>query len=144
MDIKSFSDISVIKKSFQSVWKDFLKEVKNLKKVDVSVLKNAFNKYYIEYLKNNYAEFDGRISRFYFWMFVLFAFVVGWVISIIPFLGTVYWLAIAIPCIGISCRRLHDVDLPSWFFIFVIFFVGIFFLIQPGDKKENKFGAPVL
>ena len=144
MDIKAFSDIKNIKKSIQNVWKDLLKEIKNLKKVDLNGFKGSFNKYFVEYLKNSYAEFGGRVSRFYFWMFVLFAFIVGWIVSIFPFLGTVYWLAIAVPCVGISCRRLHDIDLPSWFFIFVLFFVGIFFLIQPGDKKENKFGSEAL
>lgn len=144
MDIKSFSDIDTVKKTLEHVRKDFLKEIKRLKNVDGNVLKQGFERYYLNYLKNQYTDFNGRVSRFSFWMFVFFAVFVGTIASIIPFLSSVYWLAIAIPCIGICCRRLHDIDLPGWYCIFVFFFIGVFFLILAGDKKENKYGAPVI
>ena len=144
MDIKSLKDVDTLKKQAASIWKDFLEETKNLKKVDAKVFKEAFNKYFVEYLKNQYVNFNGRVSRRDFWMFALFAFLIGSIFSLLlPFLSTVYTLAILIPCIGIGCRRLHDLDLPSYWVVSALIIVGFFLFALPGDKKANQYGEIV-
>ncbi len=70
--------------------------------------------WYLEVLKK-YAVFDGRARRREYWMFFLFnviiAFVLGFVEGIIGgpgVLGLLYSLAVLVPGIAVSMRRLHD------------------------------------
>jgi uncharacterized membrane protein YhaH (DUF805 family) len=65
-----------------------------------------------------YAVFTGRANRSEFWLFFLTAFVLSIPIAFIGvFVGLVGWvllgiytLALAIPNISVSVRRLHDTD----------------------------------
>ena len=137
MDFQSLRDINNLKKlaaetkkEAEGVWKDFGKEAKKLKKADKESIKVAFDKYFVEYLKTQYINFDGTVSRYPFWMFTLFAFLIGFVLSIIPYLASVYFLAILLPCIGIIFRRLRDVKLSIWWIALVIipFYIGVILL----------------
>ena len=62
-----------------------------------------------------YAEFDGAAQRSEYWFAVLFLFLVecglNFLVDSIPFMGILYgmWsVAIIIPCLSLSARRLHD------------------------------------
>lgn len=72
---------------------------------------NAFKKY---------AVFAGRATRTEYWMFILFNFLAQLVLSIIsliPFLvilKIIYSLAVIIPTLAITCRRLHDINRSGW------------------------------
>lgn len=68
-----------------------------------------------------YATFSGRARRSEYWYFALFNFLIGLVLAIIgkmlPFLAilsSLYGLAILIPGIAISVRRLHDIGKSGW------------------------------
>ena len=136
MDFQSLRDINNLKKLAADakkeaigVWNDFGKEAKKLKKADKNSLKEAFDKYFVEYLKTEYINFDGIVSRYSFWMFALFAFLIGLVLSIIPYLASVYFLAILLPCIGIIFRRLRDVNLSIWWIaLLIIPYIGTILL----------------
>ena len=76
--------------------------------------------YYIDAFRN-YVNFKGRATRTQFWMFVLFNFIAGVVLSIIArivpalvFLGPVYNLAVLLPSLALGARRLHDTDRSGW------------------------------
>ena len=76
--------------------------------------------YYIDAFRN-YVNFQGRATRTQFWMFVLFNFIAGVVLSIIArivpalvFLGPVYNLAVLLPSLALGARRLHDTDRSGW------------------------------
>lgn len=137
MDFQSLRDINNLKKlaadakkEANGVWNDLgleLKKVKSLKKDDV---KAAFDKYYVEYLKNQYLNFEGTVSRKPFWMFALFASLIGFIFSIIPYLASVYLLAILLPCIGIVFGRLRDIKVSIWWIALVIipFYIGTIIL----------------
>lgn len=70
-------------------------------------------KWYVHALKN-YATFQGRAARKEYWMFVLFNFIIWCVLSVIelitdipPFLRIVYLVAVFIPSLAVTARRLR-------------------------------------
>lgn len=111
---------------------------------------------YVEVLKK-YAVFSGRAPRKEYWMFALFNFLI--MLGLIIILGLLsgvanmdltgaaglYNLAVLVPSIGVSIRRLHDTDRSGWWSLiaFVPFVGGIILLVfmcmdsTPGD---NRFG----
>ncbi len=107
--------------------------------------------WYLHVIKNNYVNFSGRASRPEFWFFILFnliaTVVIGAVSGIIrmPFLGGLYSLAVLLPSLGVTVRRLQDTDRPwPWIFISLIPIAGpiilIVLLAQEGTDGENQFG----
>ena len=77
-------------------------------------------KEYIDVLKK-WKDFDGRARRREYWMFVLFMAIFAIVASIIDaILGTIcvfvgiYYLAMLLPMIAVSIRRMHDIGKSGW------------------------------
>ena len=101
----------------------------------------------------NYANFEGRLSRGGFWWFVLANLlisiglnIVGAIIEFI-WLAFIYSLAVLIPGIAATVRRLHDVDKSGWFVLLALIpFVGAIILIvlcaAEGDSAANEYGPP--
>ncbi len=108
---------------------------------------------------SKYVTFSGRARRSEFWWFVLFAMVVGIVLSIIDgalfgydeygsanaVLSGIFSLAIFLPYIAVGVRRLHDKDMSGWWYLLVLvpiigFLVLLFFFVQKGTDGENRFG----
>ena len=77
-------------------------------------------KWYLKVLKN-YAVFEGRARRKEYWNFILVHILIilflEWLllarISAVPYV--IYFLATFIPTIGVTIRRLHDVNKSGWF-----------------------------
>lgn len=92
---------------------------------------NAFKKY---------AVFAGRATRTEYWMFILFNFlaqIILSLISLIPFLvilKLIYSLAIIIPTLSITCRRLHDINRSGWWQLLPAICLGllIIFAVSAG------------
>ena len=61
-----------------------------------------------------YATFSGRAGRREYWWFFLFYAIVNLVISFIPFVGFIVWLALLLPSLAVTARRLHDTDRSGW------------------------------
>ena len=112
----------------------------------------SFNKYFLNLIKDHYADFKGRARRQEFWMYIVFYIVIGVVLGIIDsfigirILGGIFGLAVLIPSLAVGARRLHDTGKSGWFQLLgLIPFVGIIILIvfwaQEGVPEENKWGA---
>ena len=99
-----------------------------------------------------YVEFSGRARRKEFWMFSLFNFLAGIVVGFLDgllgagsMLNYAYSLAVFLPGIAVSFRRLHDTDRSGWWYLLVFLpIVGWIVLLvfdcldsTPGD---NRFG----
>lgn len=86
-------------------------------------IKASFNTYFVDVLKNHYIDFEGRATRTQFWMFNLFVFVIVFVISFIaglinlPILATIAALAVVLPSVGMSVRRVRDLGISGWFIL---------------------------
>jgi uncharacterized membrane protein YhaH (DUF805 family) len=101
---------------------------------------------------SNYVTFGGRAIRSEFWYWVLFGFLAQIVTSIIDYgiLGhqittPLLSLAIFLPGLAVSIRRLHDLDRTGWW-IFIAFLplIGAILLIvwycSRGTVGPNRFG----
>lgn len=107
----------------------------------------------------NYANFNGRARRSEFWFFWLFNTVIGIVIEIIDYLITggvsgtsfiyivycLYTLAVLVPTLAVTWRRLHDIGKSGayWLFIFIPLVGWIFLLawfVKDSELGENRFG----
>jgi uncharacterized membrane protein YhaH (DUF805 family) len=106
--------------------------------------------WYLDAIRN-YAVFSGRTHRKAFWMFVLFDVIIAIVLTMIDgilgmgLLGLLYSLALLIPRLAVSARRLHDADRTGWWLLISLIpvigiLVLIFFWIQPGTTGDNQYG----
>jgi len=107
--------------------------------------------WYMEVLKK-YATFSGRARRKEFWMFYLFYFIIVVVLSIIEqvigipgILSGIYSLALLIPTIAVTVRRLHDTGRSGWWwFIWLVPVIGwivmIVFMVLEGQPSDNEYG----
>ncbi len=113
--------------------------------------------WYMEVLKN-YFGFGGRARRREYWFFFLFNMIIGVVLVAIDMLmGTInhetglgllsglYSLAILIPAIAVTFRRLHDTGKSAWWLLlYLVPFIGplvIFvFTILDSDPSDNAYG----
>lgn len=104
---------------------------------------SKFN-YYLIVLKK-YVEFNGRARRSEYWYFVLFNFIIAVVIGLLDglihsnILSRLYSLAVMIPGIAVSIRRVHDVNKSGWYLL--IPFYNLVLVCTKGDTGVNQYGA---
>ena len=108
--------------------------------------------WYLEVLKK-YAVFNGRARRKEYWMFLLFNIIIAIVLGLVErlldipgIIGMLYSLAVLIPGIAVSVRRLHDTDRSGWWLL--IAFVPIIgaivllvFMVQDSKSGQNQYGT---
>jgi uncharacterized membrane protein YhaH (DUF805 family) len=113
--------------------------------------------WYLEALKN-YAVFGGRSRRKEYWYFVLFNIIVFIVLELVDvLLGTfnvvqgigilsgIYSIAVIIPTLAVTVRRLHDIDRTGWWiFINLIPLIGtivlLVFAVTDSTPGSNRYG----
>lgn len=113
--------------------------------------------WYLQALKN-YANFSGRARRKEYWYFTLFNSIVASVLAFIDamtgsfspeagmgLLGGTYALAVLIPGLAVSIRRLHDTERSGWWLsIALVPLIGIIVLlilmVQDSKAGSNIFG----
>ncbi|GAP75104.1 hypothetical protein W04_1623 [Pseudoalteromonas sp. SW0106-04] len=107
--------------------------------------------HFTEALKR-YADFTGRTRRKGFWMFVLFYLIFYVIAAVIDgVIGTILFtsvlsLALFVPNIAITARRLHDTGRSGWMqLIALIPLIGaivlLIFLVQDSQEGDNDYGA---
>jgi uncharacterized membrane protein YhaH (DUF805 family) len=112
--------------------------------------------WYLKVLRQ-YADFTGRARRTEFWMFVLVNVLISIVLGLIDYaifgynsgrsgpLGLLYSLAVLLPSIAVSARRLHDIGRSGWWqLVAIIPIIGWIFVIvwyaTPGRAEPNRWG----
>lgn len=103
---------------------------------------------------NNYANFSGRARRKEYWLFYLATVILYFVVGILEailrtkgIIGGLIGLALFIPTLAVTVRRLHDVNKSGWWiFINLIPLIGwiIFTVWLATDTRPetNQWGAP--
>lgn len=104
-------------------------------------------------LTQNYCNFEGRSSRSEFWWFYLFTLLVGWGISLVfmfsdtleIIMNGVATLALLLPNLGLSVRRLHDTNHSGWWmFLWFVPVIGwivlLIWFIQDSEHHPNQYG----
>jgi len=99
-----------------------------------------------------YAGFSGRARRSEYWWFYLFITIVNIVFGCLSgvaeaavFIGLIVSLALLLPTIAVSVRRLHDTNRSGWFMLLgLIPIVGgiilLIFFTQDSKPGPNRFG----
>jgi len=122
---------------------------------------NAIINNFIDVIKNKYLLFTGRARRREYWLFCLVNVVISIAVMILAAIFTairlapiamilnvlsyLFSLAILLPGLALSVRRLHDIgkDWP-YLFLALIPFVGaiilIVFFVQDSAPGDNQFG----
>jgi uncharacterized membrane protein YhaH (DUF805 family) len=112
--------------------------------------------WYLRTLKK-YAVYDGRACRKEYWYFFLFNILIIIGLTFIDYaigtlnpkghglLSTIYTLAVAIPTIAVSVRRLHDRGKSGWWFLINLVplagpLVFLVFMVPAGQPGANEFG----
>ena len=67
-----------------------------------------------------YIDFSGRAGRSEFWWFFLFTLLVRLVTTWIPGLGFAIGLALLLPSLAVTARRLHDTNRTGWWMLLPI------------------------
>ena len=126
--------------------------------------------WYLKVLKQ-YVDFSGRARRKEYWMFTLFNVIIMVVLSAVDglvfgagsfagntdpgsvsasvnlgVLTTIYVLAVLLPSLAVSVRRLHDTDRSGWWLLIgLVPLVGgivlLVFYVLAGTPGPNRFGA---
>ena len=103
---------------------------------------------------DHYTKFDGRAARPAYWWWFLFSILVAIGANIIDAIlgtwGVINWLAalaLLLPNISVSIRRLHDTDHSGWWILIGLipiigFIVLLVFYLRDSDPGENKYGPP--
>ncbi len=103
---------------------------------------------------NNYVGFSGRATRSEYWYWTLFVIVASVVAGIIDallglgFIGAIVSLALFLPGIAVSMRRLHDIDRTGWWLLIAFTGIGLIVLLVfdciKGTTGSNRFGPDPL
>ncbi len=103
--------------------------------------------WFIEPIRDHYVDFEGRVTLKPFWMFVLIYVVLSIIVgSVLEILQTILALALLLPSIGITTRRLHDTGKSGWWqLLWFVPIVGwvilIVFLAQESEQHDNVYGT---
>lgn len=113
--------------------------------------------WYLEVLRK-YAQFNGRARRKEYWFFALFNLLISIALtmfdSLIGTLNTetgygllsgIYSLAVLIPSLAVSFRRLHDTGRSGWWILLVLIpilgaLVLLVFMVLDSEQGENEYG----
>ena len=103
---------------------------------------------------NKYVQFGGRSSRSEYWYWTLFVIIATIVANIIDatlglgIVGMIVGLALFLPGLAVSARRLHDIDRTFWWVLLAFTIIGTLVLIYwaclRGTAGPNRFGADPL
>lgn len=115
--------------------------------------------WYFEVLRK-YAVFQGRARRKEYWWFTLFNIIITIMLAVIDgatgnfdaetgygLFGTIYALAVLIPSIAVSVRRLHDTGRSGWWLLILLLpLIGVIvilvFMLLDSNAEDNEYGPP--
>ena len=113
-------------------------------------------------LGKKYSDVKGRVTRSEYWWFILFLILgdivtnvldvaLGWQFgepdvfgSQMGTLNILFNLAVLVPCICVTARRLHDVNRSGWWMLIPLTIIGIipfyYWMLKKSDAEQNKWG----
>jgi uncharacterized membrane protein YhaH (DUF805 family) len=108
--------------------------------------------WYLDIIKNKYATFSGRARRKEYWMFFLINILIAIALAIVEailglpgILGGLYALALLIPGIAVTVRRLHDTGRTGWWILIALvpvigFIILLVFMVLDSQPGDNAYG----
>ena len=121
-----------------------------------AIIKGACMNWYLQVWKS-FGDFAGRSRREEYWMFFLFNAIVQLALFVLIYafsavniqplsvisilLTAAYYLAVFVPWLAVSVRRLHDTDRSGWWMLTLpIIAILLYFYILDGTPGENRYG----
>jgi uncharacterized membrane protein YhaH (DUF805 family) len=113
--------------------------------------------WYLQALKK-YADFSGRARRREYWFYILFYVIILVVLTIcdtiigttmqgagLGILTLIYLLAVLIPTLAVTVRRLHDTGRSGWWILIQLVpivgvFILLYFLVSDSNPGTNAYG----
>jgi uncharacterized membrane protein YhaH (DUF805 family) len=108
--------------------------------------------WYLDIIKHKYATFSGRARRKEYWMFFLINILIAIALAIVEailglpgILGGLYALALLIPGIAVTVRRLHDTGRTGWWILIALvpvigFIILLVFMVLDSQPGDNAYG----
>ena len=91
---------------------------------------------------SQYASFAGRASRSEFWWFFLATMIIVWVSGRLNHMLTpIFNLIVFLPVLGVTMRRLHDINRSGWWVLLNVTILPItlyVLLAWPGSKDDKS------
>lgn len=111
--------------------------------------------YFLDTIKNRYADFSSRVRRKDFFTYFLFFYainiaaliidsIIKMVVDIPPILFIIASLVLLVPTLAITVRRLHDTSKSGWFMLIglipVVNLYLLYVLVLDGTPGANEYG----
>lgn len=98
-----------------------------------------------------YVGFRGRARRSEYWWFYLFTSILGFLTACLSgeavgsYIAVIVGLALILPSLAVSVRRLHDTDRSGWFLLLALIpivggIIVLVFHVQDSTPGPNRFG----
>jgi len=130
----------------------YIEIIKKYAKQYFKIAKKYIDTYYLPVLKK-YTVFTGRASRAEYWYYALINAIIGMILAMISnaiqdssqILVIIYSLAVLLPGLGLTVRRLHDIGRSGkMMFILLLPFAGVIWLLilvaQKEQESTNQYG----
>ncbi|ARJ64939.1 hypothetical protein WV31_04245 [Magnetospirillum sp. ME-1] len=104
-----------------------------------------------------YATFQGRASRSEYWYFTLFMLILNLIsgviagasLGVLAVLPLVLTIALFVPALAVSVRRLHDLDKSGWWVLIILIpliggLILLFWACKRGTEGQNMYGSDPL
>ena len=123
--------------------------------------------YFIQCITKKYAEFSGRARRAEYWYFTLFNILfqvgigivlgilaggiagstgdTGGAVALISLIPNLVALALFLPGLAVTIRRLHDIGKSGWWVLIAFIpilgaIILLIFMVTPGNAGSNQYG----
>ncbi len=103
---------------------------------------------------SKYVQFSGRSSRSEYWYWTLFVIIISIAANFVDgmlesgLVSGIVGLAVLLPGLAVSSRRLHDIDRSFWWVLITFTVIGVLLLIYwacvRGTVGPNRFGPDPL
>ena len=103
---------------------------------------NAIVEHFKKVVTTQYFCFEGRMSKRDYWMYMIPALILGFV----PVVGQLIALALLLPNLGATARRLHDLGKTGWLQLIDLVcppigpIVVLVMCVPEGEAGANKYG----
>ncbi|MCU0678434.1 MAG: DUF805 domain-containing protein [Candidatus Pacebacteria bacterium] len=107
--------------------------------------------WFLDPITKHYADFEGRVGRQEFWMFVLFSILIQIAFDIVglDIISMLVSLGLLVPSLALGARRLHDIGKSGWWQLLgLIPIIGwiiiIVWLATKTAPVANQYGNPAV
>ncbi len=107
--------------------------------------------WFLDPITKHYADFEGRVGRQEFWMFILFSWILQVILSVLhlDMVGFLVSLGLFLPSFALGARRLHDIGKSGWWqLLWLVPIIGWIIIIvwcaTKTDGFPNQYGNPAV